>query len=106
MDKTKIINLTAHTINETTTGKSFPPSGIVARIHTEQVVACNRLDIPVYTTLFGAIAGLPEPKRNTFYIVSAMVLNGSERTDIMAPGNVKRDESQKIIGCQGFRLNQ
>lgn len=106
MDKTKIINLTAHTINETTTGKSFPPSGIIARVQTKQAVVCNRLDIPVFTTLFGTLEGLPEPKEDTFYIVSAIVLNVSNRVDIMAPGSLKRDENGQAVGCHGFRVNE
>ena len=106
MDKTKIINLTSHTINELITGKSFPTSNMEARVGTKQQVSCKRLGIPVYATLFGEITGLPDPMDDTFYIVSAMVLNASNRTDIMAPGNVRRDEKDKVIGCRGFRLNQ
>lgn len=101
-----IINLTQHIINETTTGRSFTPSGQIARVDSAQAEVCRRDGIPVYHTTFGKISGLPDPKLDTFYIVSAIVLNATDRTDIMAPGNLRRDENGQPIGCQGFRLNQ
>ncbi len=102
----QIINLCPHTINETTTGRSFPPSGQIARVNAVQSEVCKRNGIPVYYTTFGEISGLPDKQPDTFYIVSAIVLNATDRTDVMAPGNIRRDEDKQPIGCQGFRLNQ
>jgi len=47
--------------------------------------------------------GLPEPETNTYYIVSNLVLSACpERTDLVAPDLLCRDEKGKIIGCMGF----
>jgi len=106
--KINIINLTQHTINETTSGQSFPPSGIVARVKTnnKKLMALN--GIPVYRTTLSEVEGLPAKKLNTIYIVSALALNAisKDRTDVVAPGNLQRNENRQPIGCCGFRISQ
>ena len=101
----QIINLTPHTINETTTGTSFKPSGIVARVATKQIqVDTIPNNIPVYETTFGEVVGVPDEQENVMYIVSAMCLNAmANREDLIAPGNLKRDENGQPVGCMGFR---
>lgn len=103
----KIVNLTPHTINETTTGQNFAPSGIVARAKQSTYEVANHAGIPVFSTTFGAIQGLPEPEEGTIYIVSSLALTAipKTRTDIVAPGNLQRDQDGKPIGCCGFRIN-
>jgi len=99
-----IINLTPHTITETITAQSFAPSGQVARIRQSSELTDTINGIMVYTTTYGAVEGLPEPEEGIIYIVSAMCLAGVEgRTDVVAPGNLLRDENGQPIGCQGFR---
>lgn len=101
----KFINLTSHTINETTTGQSIPASGRVARAKssTIKVNECN--GVPIYESTFGTIEGLPEPIEGVIYIVSALALNAIEgRTDVVAPGNLQRDEHGQPVGCCGFRI--
>lgn len=101
-----IINLTKHTINEVTTGATIPPSGQVARVNTSRVKVHEFLGYPIFKTKFGDIEGLPEPKEGTMYIVSALCLTRCpEREDLLAPGNLIRDENDKPIGCLGFRSN-
>ena len=101
----QIINLTQHTINETTTGQEFPPSGIIARVKssTDKVTTFNA--IPVYRSDFGEIEGLPARAKGTRYIVSALALNAvpDDRTDVVAPGNLQRNEKGQPVGCCGFR---
>ena len=55
---------------------------------------------------FGDVTGLPEPVKDTIYIVSAMVLsalNGS-RADVVAPQSDKAERNDKghIISVPGF----
>lgn len=99
------INLTAHTINEVTTGLEIPRSGIIARVKQETYTHTEHAGIPVYKSIFGEVQGLPEPKEGVMYIVSALTLNAvpSGRTDVVAPGNLQRSEDGKPIGCVGFR---
>jgi len=100
-----IINLTQHTINETTTGQAFPPSGRVARVKSSTRTAMTFDGIPVYQSEFGDVEGLPPRKKDVRYIVSALTLNEvpRNRTDVVAPGNIQRDERGNRIGCCGFR---
>ena len=99
------INLTPHEINETTTNRRIPPSGI-ARVKgaTTQVDTVD--GVPIYRSTFkDTIEGLPDPIPGVIYIVSALALNAvpEGRTDVVAPGNTVRDKQGKAIGCQGFR---
>jgi len=100
----EIVNLTPHTINETTTEQSFEPSGTVARLYQKSEVTDTINNIPMYTTIIGDVVGLPEPKEGVMYLVSSMCLTGvKNRDDVIAPGNLVRDENGQPIGCQGFR---
>ena len=103
----KIINLTQHTINETTTGVNYPPSGIVARVKANTRKIGEACGIPIYQSTFGQVEGLPCCEDGVMYIVSALTLNqvSPDRTDVVAPGNLQRDEHGKPIGCCGFRVN-
>ena len=101
----KFINLTSHTINEVTTGQEFPTTGRVARTKTFTDEVDNIEGCPIYTTETGELYGLPQRVEGVTYIVSALALNAvpSDRTDVVAPGNLQRDEHGKPIGCMGFR---
>jgi len=101
----KLVNLTNHTINETTTGQEISPSGIVARVMSETVKVAEVGGMPIYQTKFGAVEGLPKPEEGTIYIVSSLTLNSvpKHRTDVVAPGNLQRNEHKQPIGCCGFR---
>lgn len=101
----QFINLTSHTITETTTGRVIPTSGRVARVKSSTTKVAEHADCPIYTSSFGAIEGLPEPKPDTVYIVSALALHAvpTYRTDVVAPGNLQRNEHGQPIGCCGFR---
>lgn len=101
-----IVNLTQHTINEVTTGKAFIPSGIIARVRQATKEVCIHNGVPIYTTELGKVENLPERVKGTIYIVPALVLNAvpRNRTDVVSPGNLRRDENGRPIGCVGFRM--
>ena len=100
----KFINLTKHSITELTSGNTYKPSGRVAYIKTATVKVHEHGGCPIYESKFGIIDGLPEPKRGVMYIVSALTLNGTNRTDVVAPGVLQRDTTTgDPIGCTGFR---
>jgi hypothetical protein len=99
-----LINLTAHTINEVTTGVSIPPSGRVARVKASTRKVSDFLGYPIFESTFGEVEGLPEPEEGVMYIVSALCMNACpERDDLLSPGNLLRDENGKPAGCVGFR---
>ena len=106
MNRFEFVNLTPHRIDEVSTGRSFEPSGDVARVGVEYIKAGEINGIPVYEARYGSVEGLPEPRPGKVFIVSGMVLSHprvSARTDVVAPGELVRDESGKPTGCQGFK---
>lgn len=103
----KFKNLTSHSIYEVTTGKTIPPSGIVARVKSSTVKVGEHGKAPIYKSTFGEVEGLPEPEDGIMYIVSALTLNAiNDRVDVVAPGNLQRDQDGNPLGCIGFRVNQ
>lgn len=117
-NKMNIINLTPHEINIHVTSDvsasgaeypeiiSVPPSGEVARVAQSREalpdLAFEHNLIPVSRSAFGAIEDLPEPKENTIYIVSGLVLSRTTRQDVFAPGEAIRNDKGQIIGCNGL----
>ena len=100
----KLINLTSHNITDSTTGKTYLVSGIVARAHVTKELVCASPLIQRY--VHSNIDGLPEPKEGFMYIVSNMALNAvpEDRTDVVAPGPVEKNEFGIPVGCRGFRV--
>lgn len=97
----KFINLTLHTIN--LCGKEIGSTGlarcdsVVEKIGEIDGIKLNRRS-------FGEVYGLPEPKADTIYIVSAIVaqaLAGS-REDVFVVDETVRDENGKICGCNAL----
>lgn len=102
----QLINLTPHTINEVTTGVQIAPSGRVARVKATTEKTGEFAGFPIFESVWGEVEGLPEPQPDTMYIVSALALNAAPtRKDILAPGNLVRNEQGQPIGCVGFRRN-
>lgn len=101
------VNLTPHAVR-LNDGREFPPSGTVARVSARweepyEDVACVQ---------YGLIEGLPEePRSNTRYIVSGMVLAalrafGCENWRFVAPAtghpDTVRDEKGRIVSVPCF----
>ena len=98
----RFINCTPHKImlND---GTEFPPSGTVARVSS----AFSEPDADlICTPVFGAVESLPLSVEGTFYIVSAMVLSASKRSDLVAPAtghpNCIRNEAGQIVSVPCF----
>lgn len=125
LENMKIINLTPHAINiitpsvwdmeglpnlhmniDSDTGTVtivIPPSGIIARCQTERKVIGNIDGIPITSTTFGEVEGLPESEEGVIFIVSSLVAQAiPDRTDIFIPDDAVRDEDGKIIGCRSL----
>lgn len=108
-----IINLTPHAITiESPSGErtTFPASGNVARVsqitsETSQVIS----GIPVSTSSFGEVIGLPTQEDNTIFIVSGLVLGACKnRNDVIAPltdSSAIRNEAGHIVAVKGWLRN-
>lgn len=106
----RVVNLTPHAVTVVADGGSatIPPSGGVARVATTRelvgTIIVDGVEIPVYETSFGAVEGLPAPQQGVLYVVSGLVLAAlkSERSDLLAPGELIRDGEGRVVGCRGF----
>lgn len=100
----EFINLTPHTVNEITTGNSYPSKGI-ARVEVKETKKCLLNNVPIYYVDYGNVMDLPEPKDLVFYIVSLMVKEAlPNRKDLLSPGELVRNSEGQPIGCKGFRI--
>ena len=101
MTNTKFRNYTPHEIvlND---GRSFPSEG-VARVSATFTDFSPSL---LCSQVFGDVKGLPPLEKGVKIIVSAMVLNASDRPDLVAPAtghpDAKRNEKGHIISVPGF----
>lgn len=101
----KIINLTPHAV--TVAGITIEPSGIVARVSATTAdagsVDFNGTSIPLTTTVYGEVQGLPDQRDDTLLIVSSMVAaRCKDRTDVFIPNEPIRDAEGRIIGCKSL----
>lgn len=62
------------------------------------------INVPLTWTKFGS-TNLPEQQDDVYYIVSALVKNAfPDRTDLLIPNEIVRDEGNNVIGCRSFAL--
>ena len=104
--KMQFINLTPHTLNIHSNGNvtDIAPSGQIARVSTSYNHTNTVAGINVYSCVYGDIEGLPEPQDNTIFVVSGVVKSAvQDRSDVMSPGELIRDENGKPIGSNGLR---
>ena len=84
----------------------FPPSGMRIRVaQTRREIGV--LDgVPISTSEFGQIEGMPERLPDTWYIVSGLVLAAApDRPDLLVPAPAVRDWRGQVVGCAGFDAN-
>jgi len=101
-----IINLTPHTV--TANGKTFAPSGWIPtpRVDQHRIKISTVEEIPLYTVQNGNVSDLPDQDLDVFLIVSAMIRSVlPDRTDLISPGKLIRDDNGNVIGCDGFDTN-
>ena len=106
-DGINLVNLTSHPIDivDGNTRLTISPSGIVARV----VSGLKELGDGFYTRRWGDVIGLPEPKDDTIYIVSAMVAGRvPDRTDVASPATdlATKDAYGKIKSVPGLIINR
>ena len=105
-----ILNYTPHDVNVVNSEEkviiTYESVG-EARCEQETTVIGYINNIPITETSFGEVYGLPEPKENTFYIVSRLVRQAlPDREDLLVPNDVVRDATNKtIIGCKSLASN-
>lgn len=111
---------------------TLPPSGRVARVGTTTFMVgtvlagradCRALghdlagdmcpdcggrgvvdvEVPLTHTTFGEVVDLPEAEEGVLLVVSAMVVAACpSRRDLWGPGDLVRDEANRVVGCRGL----
>ena len=109
--KVNLVNLTPHPLNiHTTDGEvvTLPKCEKPARVDVinkfEGEIRVDDGDsyIPLYMQIIKEYVNLPEPQEGTIYIVSLVVRQAANRADVMSPGELKRDEEGRVVGCDGL----
>lgn len=103
----QIVNCTPHALDvELVDGtlRTIPPSGTIARVSTFRKLDRVVDNIPLYTTTYGNVVGLPDPAPDTLYVVSGLVLTAlaGSRPDVVGPADLLRDGTGAVIGCRGL----
>ena len=100
-----IINLTPHSITllrENDEPLIIQSSGL-ARVTSETIITGEVNGIPVTSTVYGEVTGLPEFQEGTVYIVSALVAQRcAHRNDVFVPNELVRNDEGVIIGCKSL----
>lgn len=95
------VNLTPHEI-KLNDGRIFPPTGTIARVSSTHTEIMD----DVCSVVFGEVDGIPPEQPNTRYIVSGMVLQASDRKDVVAPASghpeVVRNDKGHIVSVPCF----
>ena len=106
---TTLVNVTPHALNFNN-GMVLKPSGTVARVSSTFQQVGEVEGLPIFSTEYGEIEDLPESVADTFFIVSAIVLEAikreGKRTDCLGPATfhkeVVRNEKGQIQSVPGF----
>lgn len=102
-----IINLTPHAINFLDESNrpilTVEPYGTIARAKQIRTMCGTVAGIPVNQCAYGQVSGLPEPAKETIYVVSAITAQACpERTDVYIVDDSVRDETGRIIGVRAL----
>ncbi len=83
---------------------TIPSSGL-ARLAAKTVRGGEIDGIPLSKTVFGQPEGLPDPQDGVYLVVSQLIKSAlPQRTDLLVPAEVVRDEKGNIVGCQSLGL--
>lgn len=105
----KIINLTPHAITIVDESgnvlRNIDPEAKPARLKVSTVQAHPIDGVPTSKTVFGEPENLPEQKWGVYLIVSQLIKSAlPERTDLLVPAEVVRDEKGNVVGCRSLGL--
>ena len=103
----QIINLTPHAINFLDSNNhpilTVEPSGTVARAKQTRTLCGTIAGIPVNQCAYGTVQGLPEPAKETIYIVSSITAQACpEREDVYIVDDSVRGDDGRIIGVRAL----
>lgn len=101
----RLVNLTPHEVVLVTPWGNVhvPPSGSIARVESIPRPLFRLGGVVVNAESYGDVAGVPPEQPGRYYLVSALVrLALPNRTDLLSPGQLVRDEQGRVVGCQSL----
>lgn len=101
------MNIRNHTPHEITLvlpdGQTLvlPPVAPCPRVGEHKEPLAVWASVPVVRVRPGAVCGLPPQEPDTLLIVSRMVADAArDRSDLVSPGDLVRDDKGRIVGCR------
>ena len=119
-----LVNLTPHAVTiiakDGAPVLTIAPSGTIARVSAMETAAgivtvpapavageAWTYGVPIITSAYGDVVGLPAPTENTIFIVSTPArLAVPHRMDVVSPAVLARDSAGVVIGCRKFERNR
>lgn len=106
MGNINIVNLTPHTLvfmdGDNNIIQSVPTSGI-ARCTQSRTQTGSVNGIPINSTSFGDVVGLPDPQLGTIFVVSALTAQAvPSRSDVFITDDAVRDNQGRVVGCRAL----
>lgn len=108
------VNITQHALSIYDMDKenmiaTVPSSGMVRVVETVRVISDGEGEVPLIEVVRdpSKIEGLPEEVQGRVVIVSDITYQAAKplgRKDLMKAGPAVRDDSGRIIGCQGLAI--
>lgn len=102
-----IINLTPHPVSIRRADGTFlalPKCDNPARCAVTFQDVTTADGIAVKRQVFGAVQNLPDPQDGTLFLVSLVVAQAANRSDLVSPGAAIRDANGVQIGCDGLSV--
>ena len=100
----EVVNLTPHAI-QVVGYEEIPASGVAPRVAMKTKAAGFITGLPISTTEYGEVQGLPEKMEGVYLIVSKMLKDACpDRDDLLYPAELVRDDKGNIIGCKSLGL--
>ena len=109
MENIMIINKTPHTVyvydDNSVLVAEYQPNSIPVRIKADVKRIGDLAGIPLTSTVYGDLEGLPDEQPGVCYIVSGLVKAACpERKDLLVPSEQLRDDQGRVIGCKSFSI--
>lgn len=109
MESILIVNKTPHTVyvydDDSILLAEYQPDSVPVRIKADVKRIGDLAEIPLTSTVYGDLEGLPDEQPGVYYIVSGLVKAACpERKDLLVPSEQLRDSEGRVIGCKSFSI--
>lgn len=103
----QIINLTPHELvivnSSGHSWRTYPTTGHIARVSLKYQPSGMVESLQTFRVVPGEVEGLPDPKPDTIFVVSAVLASMVKRSDVMSPGELVRNALGHPVACKGLQ---